>query len=650
MHDSPTDASPPTRRKTSDTLAATLLRSHQRSVAFGLRSDQLPEAEILGPGALEELRDRNIALGTHARPVMENLYSQVAGTRSMVMLTDRHGTILHSLGDPDFLERAQHLSLQPGVAWSEQSRGTNAIGTALAEGEPLQIHAHQHFLRAHRRLSCACAPIVDPMGEPLGALDISGDRRNHSQHTLALVRMSAQMVENHMFLRRFDAEIQLHFHSRPEFIGTLLEGMAAFDADGRFLSANRSAAFQLGMPLRALQAHTFGSLFSRGMPELLAQRRAVGGDLMELCLSSGLKVTARLRLREPAVRLPVLASPPAPRAGRAGAPVVVGVACGGLDALRTGDPAMSALLDRLGRLSGRDIPVLVMGETGTGKEILARAIHHDSPRRAGPLVTVNCAALPEHLIESELFGYEEGAFTGARRKGSPGHILQAQGGTLFLDEIGDMPLALQARLLRVLQEREVVPLGGGRPVAVDIAVICATHRDIRALRASGAFRDDLYWRINGLVVHLPPLRERRDLPAIAQRLLHAQAARPGDAVPTLDAAVLALFARHPWPGNIRQLASLLRTAVALHHGETCIGLAHLPEDFLDDVSAGPAVVPPGLPAPGQDGVTGAAPASLQALTIAAIEQCLRQHGGNVSAAARSLGIARNTLYRRLRKR
>lgn len=644
MHESLTDPDPADRAEDADRTeagaAAALQRSHQRSSAFGLHSDHIPDVNVLTPHELEDLRQRNVTLGSHARPVMENLYAQIAGTWSMVLLTDRHGTILHSLGDADFLARAQRVALQPGVVWSEQSRGTNAIGTALAEGEPTQIHADEHFLRAHHFLSCSCAPIVDPLGELLGSLDISGDRHSQSKHTLALVRMSAQMVENHLFTRHFDAAVQLHFHARPEFLGTLLEGMVAFDADGRFLSANRSAVFQLGMPLRSLQAHTFSSLFGRSASELLSHGRASMTDLLELRTTGGVKVAARVQLRQPPACLPLpLAQGQARQPAKAPTPSRPV----GLESLRTGDAAMSALIDRLQRLSGREIPVLILGETGTGKEILARAVHHDSSRRAGPFVAVNCAALPEHLIEAELFGYEEGAFTGARRKGSAGRILQADGGTLFLDEIGDMPLSLQARLLRVLQEREVTPLGAGRPVPVDVAIVCATHRDLRALRAAGAFRDDLYWRINGLVVRLPPLRERHDLPALAARLMQADAALIGGAAQRLDAEVLALFAAHPWPGNIRQMSSLLRTAAALTQGEPCIAVRHLPDDFLEDLNQAPG-------SPSTANAFSAEAASLEAVTASAIEQAMRSHGGNVSAAARALGVARNTVYRRLRTR
>ena len=427
-------------------VADAIRLSHARSAAFGLRTHEAPDAAALSPAALRTLLEGNRALGLHARPVIENLHAQIAGTRSMVVLTDRTGTILHALGDDDFLARAQRVALQPGVAWSEQQKGTNAIGTALAEGEATQVHAHQHFLRAHHFLTCSCAPIFDPMGALMGAIDVSGDHRSQNQHTLALVRMSAQMVENHLFARHFAQAVQLHFHARPEFLGTLLEGVAAFDTQGRFLSANRSAQFQLGASLAALQAHTFSSLFGRETADMLAHCRAEGQSLLALQLSNGVKVLGRAHLRRQgpqwivalhseeadgadgadalAPDAPLLASEPqmpyVPPATKPSEPAPAATALSGLHYLRTGDPQLARVLDRLACLAGRDVPVLVLGETGTGKELLARAIHHDSPRRAGPLVAVNCAAIPESLIESELFGYEEGAFTGARRKGSTG--------------------------------------------------------------------------------------------------------------------------------------------------------------------------------------------------------------------------------------
>jgi transcriptional regulator with PAS, ATPase and Fis domain len=303
----------------------------------------------------------------------------------------------------------------------------------------------------------------------------------------------------------------------------------------------------------------------------------------------------------------------------------------------------------------RDIPLLILGESGRGKELLARAVHQDSIRSKQAFVAVNCASIPESLIEAELFGYEDGAFTGARRKGANGRIVQANGGTLFLDEIGDMPLALQARLLRVLQERSVTPLGSQKSVAVDIAVIGATHRNLREMIDAGSFREDLYYRLNGLVVRLPALRDRSDLAAVAQRILLAECPQ---ATPQIGAGVMALFRRYAWPGNIRQLANVLRTAAVMAAGEAQITEEHLSDDFLEDVQRPRAQAPaPVLPAtpPAVAAIEPPEPAqpveaarTLGEAEIDMIRNAVDAANGNISEASKRLGISRNTIYRKLR--
>jgi transcriptional regulator with PAS, ATPase and Fis domain len=335
----------------------------------------------------------------------------------------------------------------------------------------------------------------------------------------------------------------------------------------------------------------------------------------------------------------------------------------GLRYLSTGEPQIETVVTKVQRILNKDIPLLILGETGTGKELLARAVHHDSNRARQPFVAVNCASIPETLIEAELFGYEDGAFTGARRKGASGRILQANGGTLFLDEIGDMPLALQARLLRVLQERCVTPLGSHKSIAVDIAVVSATHRSLRDMIEAGTFREDLYYRLNGLVVRLPALRDRSDMAAVARRILRSECPQ---ATPSISPAVMALFARHAWPGNIRQLANVLRTAAVMAAGEAQITEEHLSEDFLEDVRRTPAAPRPAAPAAAATSMADAAPGeaaaaatpvaetapapacTLEEAEIAMIRAALDAANGNISEASKRLGISRNTIYRTLR--
>ncbi len=639
-------------------------QAHQRSAAFGLRENDQPDLSIPLRGELRDALDENRFLFQHAAPVMETLYEQIVNTHSMVLLTSARGMVLHSLGDTDFLDKASRVALTTGADWSEQSKGTNAIGTALSEQEALTVHGSQHYLNATKFLTCSCAPIFDPYGQVIGALDVSGDQRSFHQHTLALVRMSAQMIENHMFADIFPKAIRIHFHTRSEFLGTLVEGIAVFSPEGRFISANRSAQFQIGLPFSALKAHTFSSLFGLPISSLIELFGCAMPTSKQLVLHNGVTVWCRATLKAPVTWTAGGGEPAAAPAGaveeappRPAPPRRRHMST--LQYLDTGDPQLASVIHKLRMVAGKDIPVMILGETGTGKDLLAQAIHGDSPRAGQPFVSVNCASIPETLIESELFGYEEGAFTGARKKGAVGKILQANGGTLFLDEIGDMPRHLQARLLRVLQERRVSPLGAGKEVDVDIAVVCATHKNLKDMIARGDFREDLYYRLNGLVVRLPALRERTDFELVVRKILKSLCEN-GQNV-GLSPEVLDLFKRYHWPGNFRQLHNLLRTAVVMVGCSGSIEVAHLPDDFLEELQLTPPSHPMPMPAsarnlpplvtlpttPAEMQAAGQADGlSLQDVTLTAMAQMLRLHKGNVSAAAKALGVSRNTIYRK----
>ncbi|PWF55609.1 sigma-54-dependent Fis family transcriptional regulator [Massilia glaciei] len=630
-----------------DSPAAAIETSHRRSLEYGLRADDRPDFSPMARAELSVLIEQNRLLHAHAVPAMETLYQQIINTHNMVILTDANGVIVHSLGDADFLEKANRVALAPGVAWSEQSKGTNAIGTAIAEKQATLVHANQHYLSVNHFLTCSAAPITDHQGNVVGVLDVSGDQRSFHRHTMALVRMSALMIENQMFAAAFEDAITLHFHARPEFIGTLMEGIASFSPGGRFLSANRNGLFQLGLSFAALQSHTFSSLFGLPVSALYDHYRTASPGLLNLCMHSGVRVLGRaqLRLQHGVHTLggqhEAAAAPPAPYPGAQGAQGQAARRLSGLRYLNTGDPQIELLINKVNKVLGRDIPILIMGETGTGKELLAQAIHNDSPRAMGPFIAVNCASIPETLIESELFGYEDGAFTGARKKGAVGKILQANGGTLFLDEIGDMPFSLQARLLRVLQERMVTPLGSDKSITVNVELICATNHNLRERMARGLFRDDLYYRLNGLVVKLPPLRERTDLETVVKKFLATESNGGRYAV---SPEVLKLFMRHKWPGNFRQLTNLLRTAIIMAGDDHEISLLHMPDDFLDDIDSEHGAQAGAFA--GADRMV-ACGTRLEEMEHNVILKSLEANGGNVSATARALGVSRNTIYRKV---
>jgi sigma-54 dependent transcriptional regulator, acetoin dehydrogenase operon transcriptional activator AcoR len=676
---------PPVERQVA--RAATIEQSHLRCAALGLTRLERPDFEPLVRSDLAVARERNQRLFTHAAPVMEMLFEQIVNTESMIVLADAQGTVLHSVGDNRFLDRAGKVALAPGVNWAEHSKGTNAIGTALFEEAPTVVHGGEHFIHANSFLTCSAAPIFDPRGNMLGVLDVTGDQRSYHQHTMGLVRMSARMIENQWLSDDYGNRLRLHFHSRAEFIGTLLEGIIVVAGDGKILGGNRSALDQLDLSSAALRMQSLTSLFGTSVSAVFDHFRGPLSTPMCVSLSNGRQFHVDARCNgatrpvmagmESRGALSAIEPTHAPAAAAAALAAQAHAAAGhaatgplsGLHYLKTGDPHVEAMVQKVQRVLNRDIPLLILGETGTGKELLARAVHHDSNRARQAFVAVNCASIPETLIEAELFGYEDGAFTGARRKGACGRILQANGGTLFLDEIGDMPLALQARLLRVLQERCVTPLGSEKSLAVDIAVIGATHRNLREMIETGRFREDLYYRLNGLVVRLPALRERCDLGVVARRILLAECP---SATPTISPSVMALFERYAWPGNIRQLANVLRTAAVMAAGEAQITEQHLSDDFLEDVQrarspllaseerqpvavpqplrsmpAAPPVIAHAEPAPVPVPEV-AAERTLGEAGIEMIRAALEAADGNISVASKRLGISRNTIYRKLR--
>ena len=651
---------------------ATIDQSHERCATLGLSRFEQPDLSPLGRADLTISRERNLRLHAHAAPVMEMLFEQIVQTQSMVVLCDATGTIIHSIGDDDFLSRASKVALAPGVNWSEQAKGTNAIGTALVAETPTLVHADEHFMHANHFLTCSAAPILDPRGNILGVLDVTGDQRGYHQHTMALVRMSARMIENHWLSDDFRHVMRLHFHTRAEFIGTLMEGILAVTPDGKIVGANRSALDQLAMSGAAVRMHSLPSLLGTTVGALVEHFRSPLATPLIARTADNRQIHVMARFNFPAWHstaggdtasdaLPSANGSAMPQRAAAAPRITSHIAPAepiGLAALTTGDPQMAAIAAKVRRVIDRDIPILILGETGTGKELLARAIHQESQRARQPFIVVNCASIPDALIESELFGYDEGAFTGARRKGAVGKILQANGGTLFLDEIGDMPIALQAHLLRVLQERQVVPLGSNKAMAVDVAIVCATHRNLREMIAAQTFREDLYYRLNGLAVRLPALRERSDLAALAERIVERETQRSL----ALSPEAAALLARCPWPGNVRQLFNVLRTACVMAAGERANRREHLPDDFLDEVSGlepRASVMPPSraeTPAAAVAAATHvvALPAdnpagrSLGEIEIDAIRRALDAAGGNISEAAKRLGISRNTIYRKLR--
>jgi Transcriptional activator of acetoin/glycerol metabolism len=613
-------------------VAAHVVKSWERCLnRYGIEPDAARDTVVLDA---ESVRPRQQILGEllHvARAEMENLYEQIAGSGYAVILSDADAVVLSAITDPNVKREFRAAGLWIGADWSEPHEGTNGLGTAIAERMPVTVHCGEHFRRYNAGLSCCGAPILNIDGNVLAVLDASAarsaDTRLVQSHTMALVSMSANLISRCHFLSRFQDAWVLRFHSRAEFVGLLHEALMAIDGEGRIVAVNESAVVQLGMSART---QLVGHLLQEILPidfATLEQRAA--NDPATLWPMRDLAYGRRFfaNARSPLGYRRTTASSPAVAAATVTSRQHVG-----------GDPRMQHNLNCGRQLFGRRVPILLQGATGTGKEVFAKALHRSSSWAGRPFVAVNCAAIPGTLIESELFGYTRGAFTDAARDGHVGKLRQSSGGTLFLDEIGDMPLMLQTRLLRVLEEHEIVPLGGDTAIPVDLHVISATHHDLLEMVQQRTFREDLYYRLNGITLELPPLRERTDKRELIQTLLREEV--PQGPPPVLDDAALDSLLAHPWPGNIRQLRNVLRTAVALCGEQGRIGMAQLGREIV-----GVAEHPAAIASIMRSGGSG----PLRTAERDALLRELEQMHWNITRTAARLGVSRNTLYRKIRK-
>ncbi|PZN33711.1 MAG: sigma-54-dependent Fis family transcriptional regulator [Proteobacteria bacterium] len=620
---------------------------------------------VLDQRALTERLARHAELVQIASAEIDWLYEYIAASDYALLLTDASGVVLYERADPNLRSTLRAANLIVGADWSEQQAGTNGIGTCIAVKHPITVHRDEHFHACHISLSCSGAPIHDPAGALVAVLDASTvaarDTRASQAHTMALVHLSAQLIEKHLFLRHFRHGTILRFHARPELVNLQHDAALALSDDAKVVAADEMAIRLLGAGSREelvgrpieeifdVRAEELIDPIRFGQPALRPVRDVLLGHRFYASVAHG-EGCARTSFVRPAERTcagthEVLHLEPA----------TARKTTFKLEDLAGEDPQMRRNVRSARRIAASRVPVMIQGATGAGKEVFARALHAASDRASRPFVALNCAAIPESLIESELFGYRPGAFTGARREGMKGKILQSSGGTLFLDEIGDMPLALQTRLLRVLEEQVVVPLGGETPVPVDLRVICASHQNLRAMIARGQFREDLYYRLNGITLELPRLAQRTDKERLIRELLVAETSDGRPAAIEMDAFQCLLA--YDWPGNIRELRNVIRTALAI-----CDGGVVRRKDLPTEVREGSTYdsknphLPETTPEATASSVHGStAPPSrvprspLEEAEREALLRAIRNHDGNMSHAAQALGVSRSTLYRRCKR-
>jgi transcriptional regulator of acetoin/glycerol metabolism len=675
---------------------------------YGLR----PEADLLN-GSADEAAKKQVMSGIKESllELTYNLYSYLLETGVTLLVMDASGSLIHVMNSGLQLCPAGRRLVQLGVSWSEDSLGNSGLGTAAVLREPVAFDGKEHFYSELHPFATAGYPIFQPDGQLLATLGIITDRRDSAQSMLAFLRLAGSLVELNLFKRHGPAGflIQLRPALSGEIVGmqeALFDGMLNVDDQGCIHGVNRTALLLLGYQRHEdLLNQNINQVLDNGLQDMIA-RLAQGGGALEVKSPNGMRLLAeagamqqniaekqeppRVQNFAPPTNILVQVpkkmreelEPPKKSGGevessgisqitdhtpkQSNIPLVLpaktlstlvssSISLNHREDTHWKDSVLESALQQAIGFQDKKIQILITGESGVGKDYLVRCMHAAGPRKDEPLVAINCASIPRELIESELFGYEPGSFTGANSKGKPGKFLLADKGVLFLDEIGDMALDLQATLLRVLDSSEFVPVGGRVPIKVNVHVVAATHCRLQDKVREGTFRRDLYYRLNGAQVWLPPLRERPDKMRLIQSLLERERHAIGIYEPMkISEEVWEIFLKHPWPGNIRELTNLLRSSIAMSDGEV-LRISDLPWYFLDELRFSQGSIPDEKlfnqnsidqsmvsEKPLQEGGM-----ALVDFEIQGIRAALASSNGNISEAARILGVTRATLYHKM---
>ena len=603
-----------------------ILRSWERCRAMGLDPDRMARP-ALTEEAMRALLEEKAELIEVAGNVMQRLYEPISTSRSFISLSDAGGVVLHALWNSAAGYSVPHLAL--GNVAAESSSGTNAIGICLVEKKPVETRGAEHFCRSLHNWFCSAAPIWHK-GRLEGVLNVTLPADSFHHHTRGMMETASYAISEQLRLRELLRE-------QKATLEMLDEGVIVLDDDGRIKVMNGRARSMLGVRRDEDGPEEIRELiFSRDILRAILSENASFRDQEAFLSLRGGSLHCVLSLtRVENGRGRVLTLRGSRRLKEAAARFTGAKAVYTFDHIIGRAPALQEVT-RMARLAAQsDVTTLILGESGTGKELFAQAVHNAGSRATAPFVVVNCGALPRELVQSELFGYDEGSFTGASRLGKPGKFELADNGTIFLDEIGEMPLAAQVSLLRLLQNGEVTRVGGKNTRHVNVRVIAATNRNLEEAIRQNAFSEDLFYRLNVFTLNVPPLRERRsDIEMLVRHFLARFAAGAGKPPLRVSGRVMELLMAYDWPGNVRELENTMER------------MTHMAQDEVLDVD----LVPANILAGGQSGMaSGRARGLLSLQEKEILLRALRGNGGNLRAAARELGISRSGLYVKLRR-
>jgi len=630
-----------------------IIASHTRSRDLGVEKERVIPSKILSPSALNLRIEKNQRLISIARPFVELLENFISENQYIIILADPKGCILEIGGNKATLNETRQSGILPGAYMSEDSIGTNAISIALTDNKPIQVVGEEHYVSAFSEWNCSAAPIQNEKGQTIGCINLSGKIENVYPHTLGIVVASAKAIEYQLKSSFADMRMKETYRFVTQILNTLEFGVLATDVNGVILRANNLASGLLRVPVSKLEQKNIAE-FITPWP-----------GFMQSILNNEVITDEEIQFSYYGVR-DSLNTNVYPLTDGDG--TITGTVTTIRDMKRvykivnkyTGMEARYTFDDFVGEsdeikkiisfcrnISDSPSTVLIQGESGTGKEVLAQSIHNNSMRKESGFVALNCGAIPETLIESELFGYTEGAFTSARKGGKPGKFELANGGTLFLDEIGEMPPDMQVKLLRALQEKSVTRVGGDKTIPVDVRIIAATNKNLLQEVQNGKFRQDLYYRLSVIPVYIPPLRQRReDIPILINLFLNMKSVKLRRQMPEIDNKLFKKLINYPWPGNVRELENFIEKYVNLDGKLDDINI--MPNDtnineFDNPLTIADQHMLQPIFASSQDIVT------LSELEKKAIVSAVDSHGGNMTKVAKTLGISRNALYQKIKR-
>lgn len=594
--------------------------------------------KIIEGAALQRVLKRNRELIELSKPFIEHLYNFVKGSNFFTILTDESGCILNVIGDEGILEEAFAIKMIPGAYMDEENIGTNAMSLALTEKKPIQISGEDHYIKAYHKWTCSAAPIMDANNKLIGVLDLTGYYDSVNSHTLGMVVAAVNAIEKMLEIIEYNKKLESAKIYTDTIIDSIPAGIMTSDLDGNIITVNKHMLYLFGYTEEEMKQKKAYSLFEDWDNAIKAIRlndnyldEDVFVNSRKNVLQYNLSVYPIRDIKENLNGV-VYVFKEVRKVRKLANKIMGRQAIYTFDKIIGNNKEFLKTIEFAKQIADSRSTILIMGESGTGKEVFAQSIHNYSNRRNETFVALNCGAIPKNLIESELFGYEEGAFTGAKKNGHPGKFEIADGGTIFLDEVGEMPLDMQTRLLRVIEEGTVCRIGSTKEIVVDVRIIAATNKDLVEEVNRGNFRKDLFYRLNVLPLRLPALRERKDdIPLLIDYFMNKISKRINKKVIELPKDYLKELIEYDWPGNIRELENLIE--LVLNTG--CIDHNHIKskkaignENYIDIEEA---------------------EFNLEKVEKEIIIKALKRFKGNITNCAKALGIGRNTLYRKISK-